>query len=133
MATTRTIGKGDLDLTIQGVVLEKVVNVSADDEGKKAGDTKQVTVKMSFDGVTLKSVFGAALGAGVIKWQNGSGRKGFATLPKVVEVSFAHAGAKIKTREDKINDLVALGVPKDAATLIVDNPAKATELLNATK
>ena len=77
-----------------GITLEKVCGVSPDADGKAAGVTKQVNVRCSFEGVTLREVFMAALKPTVIKWQNGPGRRSFDKLGKQVDVHFSSAGAR---------------------------------------
>jgi len=88
------ITMSDFDAIIKGVTLEKVCQVSPDSEAKQAGINKQVTVKVSFDGITLRQVFDGAMRPTVIKWQSGTGRKSFDTLAKVVNIHYASAGAK---------------------------------------
>lgn len=39
-------------------------------------------------------------------------------------------GKKIESKEQQVKKLVALGVPKNVARLVVENPSKAAELLN---
>ena len=39
-------------------------------------------------------------------------------------------GNNVKTRDDKIADLVRAGIPEPVATLIVDNPEQAAKLLD---
>lgn len=110
------------------VIVEKVYSVSADAEGKKAGDTKQVTGRFMFGGVTLRAIIADAVRSAVIKRQNGQDRATFAKLPKTLEISMARPGAKIETRADKVSKLVAMGVPVNVAEIMVDNPTAASKL-----
>lgn len=88
-----TIRNEHMTEKVQGIVLEKVCQVSADEDMKRAGQTKQVTVRVSFDEVDLADVFQAALRPTIIKWQNAARAK-YATLPKTVDVHFSEAGRR---------------------------------------
>jgi len=72
---------------ITNVVLTKVCSIKAD---KDSNESKQVTLKVKFDGATVQSVFDKALAGAVIAWQNGVGRKSYDTLKQgqVVEIQF---------------------------------------------
>jgi hypothetical protein len=78
---------------VQDIVLEKVCSVSADEDAKRAGISKQVTVRVNFDGVDLSDVFHAAMRPTIIKWQ-GSARSKYESLPKTVEIAFYEAGRR---------------------------------------
>ena len=66
---------------IVGVTLTKVVSISPDNESKKEGLKKTITLQMRYDGLTLGEVFQKALKDDVISWANGSGgRKAFDKL-----------------------------------------------------
>jgi len=88
-----TINDEVLNEKVQGIVLEKVCSVSADEDAKRAGVSKQVTVRVSFDGVELRDIFQAAMRPTIIKWQ-GPARTKYATLPKVVDIHFSEAGRR---------------------------------------
>ena len=88
-----TINDEVLNEKVQGIVLEKVCSVSADEDAKRAGISKQVTVRVSFDGVELRDIFQAAMRPTIIKWQ-GPARAKYATLPKVVDIHFSEAGRR---------------------------------------
>jgi hypothetical protein len=72
---------------IANVVLNKVCSIKAD---KDSDESKQITLKVKFDGATVQSVFDKALAGAVIAWQNGVGRKSYDTLKQgqTVEIQF---------------------------------------------
>lgn len=76
---------------ITGVTLLKVCSIKAF-EG--ATDSKSITLKVGFEGVTLGDVFTKALSSAVIQWQNGPGRKQFTTWKnnQVIEIQFKSPG-----------------------------------------
>jgi len=63
--------------SITSVTLTKVCNIKP---FKGATDSKQVTLAVKYDGLTIGDVFAKALRSDVISWQNGPGRKGYDTL-----------------------------------------------------
>jgi len=73
--------------TISNVVLTKVCSIKAD---KDSDETKQISLKVKFDGAKLSSVFDKAVSGAVIQWQNGVGRKNFDTYKnnQTVEIQF---------------------------------------------
>jgi hypothetical protein len=75
------------------VILEKVCNVSRDDDAKRAGINKQVVLEVAFGGVTLRSLFNAALKPTVIKWQRPA-RSRYDTLPKRERIHYKSAGQR---------------------------------------
>ena len=79
---------------ITGTVLTKVCNIKP---FKGAIDTKQVTLAVKYDGLTLGDIFTKALRSDVISWQNGPGRKGYDTLidKSTVNVSAKAPGALV--------------------------------------
>ena len=64
----------DLTQKVEGVVLTKVCSIKADADSK---ESKQITLKVKFDGVVLNDVFMKAVSGAVVQWQNGPGRKHF--------------------------------------------------------
>lgn len=62
---------------IVNVTLTKVCNIKP---FKDSTDTKQITLAVRYDGLTLNDVFTKALRSDVISWQNGPGRKGYNDL-----------------------------------------------------
>jgi len=81
----------NMNETITGITLTKACSIKAD---KDSAESKQVTLKVKFDGITLQSVFDKALAGAVIQWQNGPGRKNFDrwTDGQVIEIQFSAPG-----------------------------------------
>ena len=77
----------NLNETIANVTLTKVCSIKAD---KDSDESKNITLKVKFDGASLQSVFDKAVSGAVIQWQNGVGRKNFDTFKQnqVVEIQF---------------------------------------------
>jgi len=69
--------------------LSKVCSVKADEDST---ESKQVTVNVKYDGLTLKDVFTKALSSDIIKWQT-SARKRFDILGKAENVTAKSPGA----------------------------------------
>ena len=86
----------NMNEVIAGVTLTKVVSISPDNESKKEGLKKTITLRMKYDGLTLGEVFQKALKDDVISWANGSGgRKAFDKLTdrQTIEVSAKSPGS----------------------------------------
>ena len=117
----------DMNEVITGVTLSKIVSVSPDDESKKQGIKKTVTLKMKYDGLTLSDVFQKALKDDVISWANGSGgRKAFDKIvdKEIIKVSAKSPGSSPQeTPEDAfINSAKAAGIDvndEDALTAYI--------------
>lgn len=62
---------------IANVTLTKVCSIKAD---KDSDESKQISLRVKFDGATVQSVFDKALAGAVIAWQNGVGRKNYDTF-----------------------------------------------------
>lgn len=93
----------NMNETITDVTLTKTCNIKAD---KDSAESKQVTLKVKFDGTTLQSVFDKALAGAVIQWQNGPGRKNFDKWAdgQVIEIQFSAPG---RTQVDPETAMVA--------------------------
>ena len=78
---------------IAGVVLTKVCSIKAD---KDSDVSKNITLRVKFDGAPLKAVFDKALSGAVIAWQNGVGRKNFDTFKpnQTVDIQFTSPASK---------------------------------------
>jgi len=116
----------DLDAKITDVKLTKVCSITPF-EG--AGESKQVTLEVNYEGLTLGDVFTKALGADVIKWQNGSGgRKNFDNLNsgQVVKISAKAPGVKpqVDPETAMVNKLAGMS-EKEREEYIVEMLAKA--------
>lgn len=77
----------NLNEVIANVTLTKVCSIKPD---KDSDESKNITLKIKFDGSTLQSVFDKAVSGAVIQWQNGIGRKNFDTFKpnQIVDVQF---------------------------------------------
>jgi hypothetical protein len=77
----------NMNETITDVTLTKVCSIKAD---KDSTESKNITLKVKFDGATVQSVFDKAVAGAIIRWQNGVGRKSFDTLKanQTVEIQF---------------------------------------------
>lgn len=80
----------DMSMVIDGVTLTKVCSVKPDGD---SDESKQVTVNMKYDGLTLQDVFTKALASDIIKFQ-ASARKRFDTLGKTENVAAKSPGAQ---------------------------------------
>jgi hypothetical protein len=72
---------------IANITLTKVCSIKPD---KESDESKQITLKVKFDGAVLSSVFDKAVSGAIIQWQNGVGRKNFDTYKngQVIEIQF---------------------------------------------
>ena len=77
----------DMNQIVKGVVLEKVCSIKPD---KDSTESKQITLRVKFDGVMLSAVFAKAVSGAVIQWQNGPGRSKFDSWQngQIVEIEF---------------------------------------------
>ena len=77
----------NINEVIANVTMTKIYSIKAD---KDSDESKQITLKVKFDGATLSSVFDKAVSGAVIAWQNGVGRKNFDTFKpnQVIEIQF---------------------------------------------
>ena len=105
----------DMNEVIANVTLIKIVSISPDEESKKEGVKKTVTLRMKYDGLTLSDIFQKALKDDVISWANGSGgRKAFDKIAdrSTIEVSAKSPGsAPTETPEDAFTrEAIAAGV-----------------------
>ena len=82
----------NMNESITNVTLTKVCNIKP---FKGADDSKQVTLAIKYDGLTIGDIFTKALRSDVISWQNGPGRKGYDNLTNksTVNVSAKAPGA----------------------------------------
>lgn len=81
---TMTINMNEV---IANVTLTKVCSIKAD---KDSTESKNITLRVKFDGTTLQSVFDKAVSGAVIAWQNGVGRKQYDTFKsnQTVDIQF---------------------------------------------
>jgi hypothetical protein len=94
----------DMNEIITNVVMTKVCSIKADKDSDKS---KNITLKVKFDGTKLSSVFDKALSGAVIQWQNGVGRKNFDTYKsnQVIEIQFNAPASR--TAVDPISAVIA--------------------------
>ncbi|MBU2395669.1 MAG: hypothetical protein KKH70_20235 [Gammaproteobacteria bacterium] len=83
----------NLNEIITNVTLTKACSIKAD---KDSTESKQVNLKVKFDGALLSAVFDKAVAGAVIQWQNGPGRKGYDDWKanQTIEIQFTSPGAK---------------------------------------
>ena len=112
---------------IAGVTLTKVCSIKAD---KDSTESKAITLRVKFDGATIKSVFDKAVAGAVIAWQNGVGRKNFDTFKsgQTVEIQFSAPAsrAQIDPEQAMIAKLTAM-TPAEQAQYLKELTAKATK------
>ena len=85
-----------MNMTIEGITLSEIRTVSPDEGAKKDGIKKTITLRIKYDGLTLKDVFAKAFKSDVVAWQNGgAGRKNYDNIvdKSVIEVSAKAPGA----------------------------------------
>ena len=96
----------DLTQMISDVTLTKTIQVSPDEESKKAGTHKTIILKVKYDGLALNDVFLKALDKDVVSWQNGgSGRKNYDNL---VDKGIVNVDAKAPGRTPQIDPETAM-------------------------
>ena len=99
---------------------------------KDSTEKKTVTLRFRMNSVPLQDVVTKALSSAKIQWQNGPGRSKFDLWKDkgVVEVDFKSPAAKVKTREEYIEEyksaFMRAGLDEkkaeELATKAVDNP-----------
>ena len=75
------LDKSKFDETIDTFTLDKVCSASPDQDAKARGESKQFTLRIKFQGATIRTLAQSCLGQGVVvKWQNGRARKDYTKL-----------------------------------------------------
>ena len=102
------MGNIDMNMVIDDVTLTKICSVKPDGE---SDESKQVTVNMKYDGLTLRDVFTKALSSDIIKFQ-ASARKRFTSIKSVENVNAKSPGAQpmVDPKTAMINEAKASGV-----------------------
>jgi hypothetical protein len=98
---------------------------------KESKDSKRFTLRFKFNHEPLSGVFAKALKQAKVDWANGgSGRDNFDKLKdnQIIVVDWKSPGAKIRTKEDRIQDLVAGGISESLARWMIENPEEANKL-----
>jgi len=95
-------------------------------------DSKTVTVRMSFDAVSLKDILTKATKPQVISWQNNIARKRFDAIKdrSIIEVDFTSPAKRVESRDEKVAKAKALFMAagldetkaEELAITAVDNP-----------
>ena len=97
------INKDMFNEVLDTFYLTKVVSVKATGESK---ESKTVTLKVKYEGVSINDLALATLGQGVVvQWQNGgSGRKNYDNLPDkgIVKVDFKSPGKSPEKDPDSV-------------------------------
>ena len=77
----------NMNEVIANMTLTKVCSIKA---YKESTESKNITLRVKFDGATVQSVFDKAVAGAVIQWQNGVGRKQYDTFKpnQVVDIQF---------------------------------------------
>ena len=114
----------NMNESITGVTLTKVCNIKP---FKGATDSKQVTLAVKYDGLTIGDVFTKALRSDVISWQNGPGRKGYDNLidKSTVTVSAKAPGAVTVDPETAMVALLTTMSPEEQINYLRQLAAKA--------
>uniref|UniRef100_A0A6H1ZC17 Uncharacterized protein n=1 Tax=viral metagenome TaxID=1070528 RepID=A0A6H1ZC17_9ZZZZ len=101
----------DLNTVVTGIVLEKACSIKASSDSY---ESKAITLRVRFDGVTLKDVFAKAVSSVVIQWQNGPGRNKFTSWTDrgTVDIDFKAPGRSLT---DPMAEVIARAkaMPKD--------------------
>ncbi len=110
--------------TITSTTLTKVCNIKP---FKGADESKQVTLAVKYDGLTIGDVFTKALRSDVISWQNGPGRKGYDKLidKSTITVSAKAPGAVTIDPETAMVALLTAMSPEEQVTYLKGLAAKA--------
>jgi len=99
---------------ISNVTLTKVCSIKAD---KDSTESKNITLRVKFDGATIQSVFDKAVAGAVIAWQNGVGRKGYDNFKtnQVVDIQFVAPASRTA-----IDPMTAIIAQAEAANMTVE-------------
>jgi hypothetical protein len=115
----------NMNESITGLTLTKVCSLSP---FKGATDSKQVTLAIKYDGLTLGDIFTKALRSDVISWQNGPGRKGYDNLidKSTVNVSAKAPGAVTVDPETAMVAKLLTMTPEEQTNYLRQLAAKAS-------
>jgi hypothetical protein len=89
---------------IANVTLSKVCSIKAD---KDSTESKNITLRVKFDGATVQSVFDKAVAGAVIAWQNGVGRKQYDTFKPMQTVDIQFTAPASRTAVDPETAMIA--------------------------
>lgn len=115
----------NMNESITNVTLTKICNIKP---FKNALDSKQVTLAVKYDGLTIGDVFAKALRSDVISWQNGPGRKGYDNLmdKSTVNVSAKAPGVVTVDPETAMVAMLLTMTPEEREAKIQELVAKAS-------
>jgi hypothetical protein len=117
----------NMNEVITNVTLTKVCSIKAD---KDSNESKNITLKVKFDGATIQSVFDKAVAGAVIQWQNGVGRKNFDNykMNQIVEIQFSAPASRtaIDPETAMVAKLAAM-TPDEQAEYFKEMIAKASK------
>ena len=94
----------NMNEVIANVTLTKVCSIKAD---KDSTESKQITLRIKFDGARLQSVFDKAVAGAVIQWQNGVGRKQYDTFKPMQTVDIQFSAPASRTAIDPMESIIA--------------------------
>ena len=120
----------DLTQKIDGVVLSEQRSISPDEDAKKDGIKKTITLKISYDGLTLGDVLAKAFKSDVVAWQNGSGgRKNFDNIVdgSTIEVSAKAPGSLKEDPETAMIRKLQAMTPEEQVAYLKEIAAKASK------
>ena len=122
----------DMNEGIINVTLTKVCNIKPI---KDSTESKQITLAVKYDGLTIGDVFTKALRSDVISWQNGPGRKGYAELvnKSTVTVSAKAPGAVTIDPETAMVAKLVTMTPEEQKVYLQELAAKASGVPKETK
>lgn len=123
----------NLNEIIHNVVLSKTCSIKPD---KDSSDSKNINVRVNFEGAQVKDVFAKAVSQAIIQWQNGPGRSKFDVWQsgQTVEIQFKSPAQNVKTPEEQILELkqafMKAGLPEAQAIELATKSVMNPEILN---
>ena len=115
----------DMNQIVTDTTLTKICNIKP---FKGASESKQITLAVNYNGLTLSDVFTKALRTDVISWQNGPGRKGYDALvdKSTVKVSAKAPGANVVDPETAMVAKLTAMNPSEQAKYLKELMSKAS-------
>ena len=115
----------DMNQIVTDTTLTKICNLRP---FKGASESKQITLAVNYNGLTLSDVFTKALRTDVISWQNGPGRKGYDALvdKSTVKVSAKAPGANVVDPETAMVAKLTAMNPSEQAKYLKELMSKAS-------
>ena len=103
-----TINMTNMSDVIEGVTLSEIRSMSPDNDAKKSRESKQFTLRVKYDGLTLRDVFAKAFKTDVVSFVNGAGgRKNYDNIvnKQVIDISAKTPGAA--PQQDAMETIIA--------------------------